>query len=217
MTVPKLLRRRVLGRLAAGAALASALPRLSAAAASPLTPTPRQTAGPFYPDRFPDDIDNDLLAIVGRPGMAAGTPLHLSGRVVDTDGRAIRRSVVEIWQCDANGRYHHSTDRPGGRDEGFQGFGRTTVDDDGGYLFRTIHPVPYGSRTPHIHVLVRPPGSEPLVTQMYVAGEPRNQTDGILNRIRDAAARASVIVPLSPDAAAGPDALAARFDIVLGG
>ena len=216
MTFAKPLRRRVLGRFAAGAALACALPFSPAAAASPLTPTPRQTAGPFYPDRFPDDIDSDLLAIVGRPGTAAGTPLRLSGRVVDTAGRAIRQSVVEIWQCDANGRYHHSRDRPDGRDAGFQGFGRTTVDADGIYAFRTIRPVPYGGRTPHIHVLVRPPGSEPLVTQMYVAGEPRNETDGILNSIRDTAARASVIVPLSADVAAGPSAFAATFDIVLG-
>ena len=216
MAFAKLLRRRDFSRLTAAAALASAVPRLPAAAAGPLTPTPRQTAGPFYPDRFPDDIDNDLLAIVGQPGTAAGTPLRLTGRVVDTAGRAIRRTVVEIWQCDANGRYHHSRDRPGGRDEGFQGFGRTNVDADGAYDFRTIRPVPYGGRTPHIHMLVRPPGSEPLVTQMYVAGEPRNETDGVLNSIRDADARASVIVPLSADVAAGPNAMTATFDIVLG-
>lgn len=209
--------RRTVGRLIAGAALVSTLPRLPAAVASPLTPTPRQTAGPFYPDQFPADIDNDLIAIVGSPDEAMGAELRLTGRVLDTAGRAIRQSVVEIWQCDANGRYHHSTDRPGGRDDGFQGFGRTTVDEGGAYSFRTIRPVAYGGRTPHIHVLVRPPAAEPLVTQMYVAGEPRNETDGILNRIRDAAQRANVIVPLVSDPTSGVDAFTGTFDIVLEG
>lgn len=213
MTGPHPLTRRAVGRLVAGSALAAALPLSPGAVASPLVATPRQTAGPFYPDRFPDDVDNDLTVIVGAPAPAAGTPLRLTGRVLDTSGRAVRGSVVEIWQCDAQGRYHHSTDRPGGADAGFQGFGRTLAGDDGGYGFRTIRPVAYGSRTPHIHVLVRPPGGDPLVTQMYVAGEPRNATDGILNAIRDPVARAAVIVPLAQDA----DALTADFDIVLGG
>ncbi len=209
--------RRTVGRLIAGAALVAALPRLPAAVASPLTPTPRQTAGPFYPNQFPADIDNDLMAIAGRTGESAGAELRLTGRVLDTAGRAIRQSIVEIWQCDANGRYHHSTDRPGGRDDGFQGFGRTTVDEGGAYSFRTIRPVAYGGRTPHIHVLVRPPAAEPLVTQMYVDGEPRNETDGILNSIRDPAQRASVIVPLVSDLAAGIDTFSGTFDIVLEG
>ena len=112
------LTRRTVGRLIGGSALATLMPLLPAAVASPLTPTPRQTAGPFYPVRLPDDVDNDLVHFAGASTPAAGTPLRLTGRVLDAGGRAVRGSVVEIWQCDVNGRYHHATDRPGGADGG---------------------------------------------------------------------------------------------------
>ena len=99
-------------------------------------------------------------------------------------------------------------------DENFQGYGQTLTDATGDYRFRTIRPVPYPGRTPHIHFAVSAPGSPRFVTQMYVAGEPQNERDGVLMGVRDPAARARLIVPFRP--AAEPDALAGTFDIVLG-
>ena len=99
-------------------------------------------------------------------------------------------------------------------DENFQGYGQTISDAAGGYRFRTIRPVPYPGRTPHIHFAVSGPGFPRFVTQMYVAGEPQNERDGVLMSVPDPDARARLIVPLEP--AAEPGALAATFDIVLG-
>jgi Dioxygenase len=92
---------------------------------------------------LPLDADNDLVEIAGRPERAAGTILHLGGRVRGSDGRPVRGAEIEIWQCDALGVYHHSRDRRGPADPNFQGFGRTTVAEDGAWRFRTIEPVPY--------------------------------------------------------------------------
>jgi protocatechuate 3,4-dioxygenase beta subunit len=105
-------------------------------------------------------------------------------------------------------------DRP--LDENFQGYGRTATDETGGYRFRTIRPVPYPGRPPHIHFAVSGNGLPRFTTQMYVAGEPGNDRDGVLMGVRDPAARARLIVPLSPAPEAEPGALAATFDIVLG-
>ncbi|MGH7186707.1 MAG: intradiol ring-cleavage dioxygenase, partial [Pseudomonadota bacterium] len=110
--------------------------------------------------------------------------------------------------------YRHPGDAPGPRDQGFQGFGRVVTDADGSYRFRTIRPVPYPGRTPHIHFAVLPPQRPRLVTQMYVAGEPLNERDFVLNSIPDEAARARLIVALEPSGEES-GALQGRFDIVL--
>lgn len=178
--------------------------------------TPGQTEGPFYPVEFPPDMDNDLVLVRGQSARALGQLIHVSGRVTDTLGHPKPGSVVEIWQCDANGIYRHP--RAGGQgriDHAFQGYGRTQVDRDGNYTFRTIRPVPYPGRTPHIHFALHVPGQGRLVTQMYIEGEPQNARDGVLNSIRDASARRSLIVPLVPGQASEPGALAGRFDIVV--
>jgi NADH dehydrogenase I D subunit len=138
--------RRALLRAAGAVAASASLP----AAAASLLATPPQTTGPFYPQALPLDDDNDLVMIEGRPDRAAGTILHLAGRVLDSDGRPVPGVRVEIWQCDAFGVYHHARDRHGPADANFQGFGHTNVDDQGGYRFRTIEPVPYPGRTPHM-------------------------------------------------------------------
>jgi protocatechuate 3,4-dioxygenase beta subunit len=83
-------------------------------------------------------------------------------------------------------------------------------------LFRTIKPVPYPGRTPHIHFAVKLKGREKFTTQCYIAGEPQNERDGVLRGIRDAKARESVIVPFTPLKNSAAGELAARFDIVLG-
>ena len=90
-------------------------------------------------------------------------------------------------------------------------------DDGGAYAFRTIKPVSYPGRTPHIHFSIAAPGHERLITQMYVAGEPQNERDGILNGIRDARQRESVIVKLEAADRLEAGALAGTFDVVLGG
>jgi len=185
--------------------------------AEALTLTPRQTEGPFYPDHLPLDTDNDLIVINDRLTPAVGEITWLSGRVLDSRGEPMRNALVEIWQCDAKGVYLHSGSANKSRsDLNFQGFGRFLTGSTGEYLFRTIKPVPYPGRTPHIHYKVKRGGTELLTTQCYIKGEPQNEGDGVLRGVRDAKARESVIVPFTPlkDSRAGE--LAARFDIVLG-
>lgn len=204
-------RREFLG--GTGAALALAAAPLSAATTYPRTP--RQSAGPFYPASLPLDRDNDLVQVKGRDALASGVITHVTGRVIDERGRAISAARVEIWQCNAFGRYHHPRDRRNAPiDENFQGYGRSTTSDDGLYRFRTIRPVHYPGRAPHIHFAVGGPGIETLVTQMYVAGEPDNARDALLNSVFDARARARLIVELIPAPGAG-DELMGRFDLVL--
>jgi protocatechuate 3,4-dioxygenase beta subunit len=98
-------------------------------------------------------------------------------------------------------------------DENFQGYGQTLTDAAGVYSFRTIRPVPYPGRTSHIHFAVSARNMPRFITQMYVAGEPQNDRDGVLNALRDPSARARLIVPLRP--ASEPNALVGTFDIVL--
>jgi protocatechuate 3,4-dioxygenase beta subunit len=161
-------------------------------------------------------MDNDLVRVTGHAAQALGQVTHIAGRVLDNRGAPVRGAMLEIWQCDANGIYNHPR-QPGlqRRDAGFQGYGRSAAAADGGYSFRTIRPVTYPGRTPHIHFKVHAPGAGRLTTQMYVAGERQNATDGLLNGIRDKAARESVVVRLEPADALEPGALKGTFDIVL--
>ena len=206
-----LTRRRARGSALALAALAR--PALAVGLAA----TPRQTSGPFYPTTIPLDSDTDLVSVAGRPQEAAGQVIHLFGRILDQAGRPVSGVRVEIWQCDAFGRYHHPRDTNGTPDPNFQGYGQMAVGADGGYRFRTIKPVPYPGRAPHVHFALSGAGLERLTTQMYVAGEPQNDRDFVLNRVQDEAARKSLIVDLTPAPQVEPKALAGTFDIVLGG
>jgi len=206
--------RRTLMAYASAAGLAPMMP-LGAGAAD-LVLTPGQTEGPFYPVTLPADVDNDLVRVQEAGARALGTVAHVGGSVLDRRGRPVSGAVVEIWQCDANGRYRHPrAPEQALFDSAFQGYGRTAADPSGRYSFRTIRPVPYPGRTPHIHVAVIVPGMGRFVTQMYVEGEPLNQRDGLLNSIRDPAARRSVIVPLRPADSIEAGALQGTFDIVL--
>jgi len=185
--------------------------------AEALTQTPRQTEGPFYPDHLPLDTDNDLIVINNGLTPAVGEITWLTGRVLDARGEPIRNALVEIWQCDAKGVYLHTgSANKTNRDSNFQGFGRFLTGSTGEYLFRTIKPVPYPGRTPHIHYKVKRAGNDLLTTQCYIQGEPQNERDGVLRGIRDVKARESVIVPFTPLKASRAGELAARFDIVLG-
>ena len=189
---------------------------VAAGPAMGLAKTPRQTTGPFYPYDHALESDADLVRVGGRRTLAKGVIAHLGGVVKDHRGRPVSGALVEIWQCDANGRYHHPRDRRNAPlDENFQGYGRSRTGADGGYRFRTIEPVAYPGRTPHIHFAIRGPGFEPLITQMYVKGAPENARDWIFNSIRDPVRRASLVVPFEPHPELSGQRVA-RFDIVLG-
>jgi protocatechuate 3,4-dioxygenase beta subunit len=185
--------------------------------AEELTRTPPQMEGPFYPDRLPLDTDNDLLVVNDAITPAVGEITHLGGRILDSRGEPIRNAVVEIWQVDNHGAYLHSdTSNRQRRDANFQGFGRFLTGSTGQYYFRTIKPVPYPGRTPHIHFAVKFKGREKFTTQCYIKGHPGNERDGILRRITETKAREAIIVDFAPLADSKMGELAARFDIVLG-
>lgn len=147
-------------------------------------PTPRAAEGPFYPVKIPTDHDNDLVRIDSMVREAGGEILQLRGVVTDTGAKPIANAMVEIWQCDANGVYRHPGDpRPNLRDTAFQGFGRTVSDQEGRFSFRTIVPVPYPGRTPHIHAKIITDERVPLTTQFYLADYGDNARDFLFNRM----------------------------------
>ena len=185
--------------------------------AQQLQQTPRQTEGPFYPNHLPLDTDNDLLIVNNNLTPAVGTITHLTGRILNSKGEPVRNAVVEIWQCDNNGAYLHTgTVNADKRDGNFQGFGRFLTGSTGEYLFRTIKPVPYPGRTPHIHFAVKMKGREKFTTQCYIKGHPGNKNDGVLKAIRDPKAYEAVMVDFMPIKQSSIGELTARFDIVLG-
>jgi protocatechuate 3,4-dioxygenase beta subunit len=129
----------------------------------------------------------------------------------------VRNAAVEIWQCDSKGVYLHTADSGRReRDKNFQGFGRFLTSSAGEYYFRTIKPVPYPGRTPHIHFKVKRSGKELLTTQCYIKGHPGNERDGIYRSLRDPKARESVTIDFTPIKESRIGELAAKFDIVLG-
>lgn len=207
--------RRDVLQAAGSAAGCCFVPAVTLAGEETLPLTPDQTEGPFYPVTIPLDNDNDLVTVTGHADEAKGIVANVIGRVTDDRGRPVNQARVEIWQCDGNGRYHHPGDkRDVPRDDNFQGFGHYVTDDDGAYRFRTIKPVPYPGRTPHIHFKIQGQGIEPLATQLYVAGEPGNARDGIYNSIKDEVVRKSVTIPFEEDPL-GAGELVAYFEIVL--
>ncbi len=149
--------------------------------------TPSQALGPFYPRNAgerPRQTDADLLAFDGDRLLSRGVPLYLTGRTLDRRGNPIAQAEVEIWQCDANAVYHHPA---GGaeseRDPHFQGYGRALSEADGRFHFRTIRPVPYPGRTPHIHVRIAPRSGGVLATQLYLPDEPGNARDFLFRQL----------------------------------
>lgn len=175
--------------------------------------TPPATEGPFYPTPAMRgaDVDNDLVRIIGMVQEAGGEVFRLRGRVLARDGAALAGLRIEIWQCDVNGKYLHPGDTQAvAFDTGFQGFGHDITGPDGSYAFRTIKPVAYPGRTPHIHVKVLEDGREVLTTQFYIAGHPANSRDRLFNRMSEAEARAVSMVFTTTDS--GPEAV---VDVVI--
>jgi protocatechuate 3,4-dioxygenase beta subunit len=211
-------RRRLLVA-SAGAVATIAFPAIASARG-----LPRMTDGPFYPPATyrarSTDWDADLTTVRGfdpdgRPlPRARGEHLDLRGAVLDADGRAVDGAEVEIWQCDAFGSYRHPRGAGERVDVGFQGFGSTRSDTRGLYRFRTIRPVPYPGRTPHIHVKLRHPTFGEVTSQLFLAGEARNAGD-VLWRQLDDAERKEVELRLQTPAAGETVAWVAERDLVV--
>lgn len=170
----------------------------------------------------PDDAD---LTVHGQ-AAPLGEKIVVVGRVSDEDSRPVRNSLVEVWQCNAAGRYWHSKDQHDAPlDPNFFGVGKFLTDDDGRYRFVTIKPGPYpwgnhdkAWRPAHIHFsLFGNVLAQRLVTQMYFANDPLFDFDPIFQSIPDAAARARLAAHLDMDATVGAEMLGYRFDIVLRG
>ena len=199
--------RRTLERrlFVAGLAGTVALPLARAGSAS-ATGTPTQTLGPFYPRNAgerPRETDADLLSVDGDRVLTRGVPLYLTGRVVDRRGAALANAAVEIWQCDANAVYHHPDGGAASlRDPNFQGYGVAKTDAAGAFHFRTIRPVAYPGRTPHIHVRVQSADGRVLATQLYLPDDPGNRTDFLFARLSadEQAALTLRLGPATPEA-----------------
>jgi protocatechuate 3,4-dioxygenase beta subunit len=171
-----------------------------------------------------------------RPGEAdlttqhAGEPLGeriiVSGRVLDERGRPVPDTLVEIWQCNAAGRYIHIVDQhPAPLDPNFTGAGRTVTDANGNYRFVTVKPGAYpwrnhdnAWRPAHIHFsLFGPSFLTRLVTQMYFPGDPLFPFDPIFNSVSDPKARERLISRFDLGTTKPEWALGYVFDIVLRG
>jgi protocatechuate 3,4-dioxygenase beta subunit len=184
-----------------------------------LIKTPAQTEGPFYPNKLPLDTDNDLIIVNESITPAVGDITHLTGRILDAKGNPLKNALVEIWQCDAKGVYLHTRDSEAKKDKldkNFQGFGRFLTSSSGEYYFRTIKPVPYPGRCPHIHFKVKRNGKDLLTTQCYIKGEARNERDMVYRGIRDAKQREAVTIEFARIKESKVGELGAKFDIVLG-
>lgn len=197
------------------AALASWPWTVLAAGEKQLPATPADAEGPFYPVEIPEDSDNDLLRVMGRDAVAGGLLTYLHGRVMDREGQRIDGARVEIWQCDHAGVYHHPGDA-GTPDDNFQGFGAMVTNRQGEYHFRTLRPVPYTGRTPHVHYRVTAAGFDRLTTQLYVAEEGESNRDDFLYQRHSPAEQARVTASFQSLEGAPSGPLAAQFDIVLG-
>ena len=175
------------------------------ALAQPRRPLIAMTEGPFYPPRAWRDAwadqDADLTRVTrgAQTLVARGEHLGLEAEVSDTAGRVIDGVDVEIWQCDTLQTYRHPREpsQPGRFDPGFQGFGATRSDGAGLARLRTIKPVPYPGRTPHIHVKLRHASFGELTTQLFIDGDAGNARD-FLWRALAAEDRAALALQLRP-------------------
>lgn len=185
--------------------------------------TASQIEGPFYPYDLPQAHDADLVRMTGGDADAMGRVTHVFGTVWTTRARPLGGALVEIWQCDANGRYRHPEDLETSRtpDMRFQGYGRAIAGPSGAFRFRTIQPVSYSVagtsivRAPHIHLAVSTRGVRRLTTQLYIAGESLNETDGQLSLVTNAAQRDGLIRPYTDGSDFEAGALMVNYDLMV--
>ena len=168
--------------------------------------------------------DADLTA--QHADMPIGERIVVSGRVMDTEGRPLRDTLVEIWQANAAGRYRHRWDRwAAPLDPNFSGSGRCLTDHEGRYEFTTVKPGPYpwgnhhnAWRPAHIHVsLLGRAFAQRLVTQMYFPGDPLFEFDPIFNSVLDERARRRLVSRFDIHLTRPSWAQAYVFDVVLRG
>lgn len=178
--------------------------------------TPANPEGPFYPKHKQTDKDTDLTVIEGHSERAQGEVIRVTGRVLDDNGQPVEGALVDIWQANAHGRYHHEDDSSTApRDPNFQGWGMVRTDAEGRYAFTTIKPGAYPVndswwRPPHVHYKVSRRGFRELTTQMYFDGDPLNASDALLNEVPESE-RDRLLVSFDE---AGPVPVG-RFEIVL--
>jgi protocatechuate 3,4-dioxygenase beta subunit len=191
-----------------------------------LETTASELTGPVFGHHDIDPLDADLIRNYARTGDPVGERIIVHGRVLDENGRPVPRTLVEIWQANAGGRYRHRKDSYlAPIDPNFGGCGRVLTGEDGRYAFRTIKPGAYPWRNgvndwrpAHIHVSVFGSGfGQRLITQMYFEGDPLIHRCPIVRTIPDPRAIEQLIAPLDMNAAVPLDCLAYRFDIVLRG
>ncbi len=190
----------------------------------PMAPELAPTTGPVFGEGYADPEDADLTA--GHAGEPIGQRINVSGRILGSDGRPLAGQLVEIWQCNAAGRYAHQGDQhPAPLDPNFTGAGRCLTDAEGRYRFRTIRPGAYpwrnhpnAWRPAHIHFSVFGRAfTERLVTQMYFPGDPLIPFDPVLRSIRDPKAQERLVSAFDWDSTEEEFALGFAFDVVVGG
>ena len=183
-----------------------------------------EVTGPLLGDGLITATDADLTT--QRDGEPQGQRIIVTGRVLDSDGRPVPDTLIEIWQTNAAGRYRHAREHhPAPLDPNFDGIGRAITDAGGRYRFITIQPgaYPWGNhynawRPAHIHFsLFGRAFTQRLVTQMYFPGDPLFFQDPIFNSVRDEKARNRLISTYEHESTKEEWALAFRFDIVLRG
>jgi protocatechuate 3,4-dioxygenase beta subunit len=183
-----------------------------------------ERTAPVYGDLAFGELDNDLTR--QHAGEPLGERISVTGRLRGSDGRPIPGQLVEIWQANAAGRYHHAVDtHPAPLDPNFTGAGRCLTDENGEYRFVTVKPGAYpwknhenAWRPAHIHFSVFGRAiPDRLVTQMYFPDDPLFPFDPIFNSIRDERARDRLISSFELDLTQPEWSLGFRFDIVLGG
>lgn len=190
----------------------------------PLMLGPVETTGPLLGTGLVRPEDADLTR--GGPGEPLGERIVVTGHVVDGAGRPVRGQLVELWQANASGRYHHKADdHRAPLDPNFAGAGRCLTDDTGTFRFLTVKPgsYPWGNhgnawRPAHLHFSVFGTAfTERLVTQMYFPGDPLLAHDPIFHAVRDSEARQRMVATLDWSTTVPGTALGYRFDIVLAG
>jgi protocatechuate 3,4-dioxygenase beta subunit len=183
-----------------------------------------EVTGPLLGADRVGPLDHDLTR--QHEGEPIGQRIVVHGRVLDSDGRAVPDTLVEVWQANAAGRYRHAVDNwPAPLDPNFSGAGRTMTDAQGGYQFVTVRPGAYpwknhpnAWRPAHLHFsLFGRAFTQRLVTQMYFADDPLFDQDPIFNSVPDPKARARMVASFDLAATRPEWALAFRFDIVLRG
>jgi protocatechuate 3,4-dioxygenase, beta subunit len=183
-----------------------------------------EVTGPIYGQDNVAEGDSDLTR--QHAGEPLGERIIVSGRVLDSNGRPLPNTLVELWQANAAGRYVHATDRhPAPLDPNFTGTGRALTGEDGSYRFVTIKPGPYpwfnhynAWRPAHIHFSIFGRAFiSRLVTQMYFPGDPLFAFDPIFQSVPDEKARQRMISTFDLDTTQPQWATGYRFDIVLRG